>query len=187
MRVEKLSRLRFLSLATNSDPVSFRSTYFTLTIYLLILIAFYNRVVAAYPPKGNDWSFQSQLNFKLMELVKQYASGKPSVSHLSPIGFLASSGVVHIFCNTRKGCTQSAEALAKEYRELLASNRTNQLPWPKPPRLVVKPMDSKLANLMEIGIAAHHAGMDNSDRRLIEEGFINGSISIVCESLVQLA
>ena len=45
-------------------------------------------------------------------------------------------------------------------------------------------MDSKLASLMEIGIAAHHAGMDNSDRRLIEDGFINGSISIVCESFV---
>ena len=123
MRVEKLSRLRFLSLATNSDPVSFRSTYFTLTIYLLILIAFYNRVVAAYPPKGNDWSFQSQLNFKLMELVKQYASGKPSVSHLSPIGFLASSGVVQ------------SPHLLQHSKRMYAIRRSSRQGIPRTPRL----------------------------------------------------
>lgn len=42
-------------------------------------------------------------------------------------------------------------------------------------------MDKTLAALVEVGIAFHHAGLDSGDRRAVEQGFIEGSISVVCE------
>lgn len=88
---------------------------------------------------------------------------------------------VLIFCNTRKGCVQAAEALAKEYSELVSARSGGNLPWSRPPQGGCKPNDKKQAELFELGIAYHHAGVENGDRRLIEDGFINGALSIVCE------
>ncbi|GAA5835706.1 hypothetical protein JCM9279_004624 [Rhodotorula babjevae] len=124
------------------------------------------KVVIGYPKNGNDFAFANGLNFKLFELVKQYSSGKP----------------VLIFCNTRKGCLQAAEALAKDYKLALSSSSRQNLAWPKPHRSEFKTSDKHLAVLLENGIATHHAGMDSNDRRLVERLFIDGSISIVCST-----
>ncbi|TNY19881.1 P-loop containing nucleoside triphosphate hydrolase protein [Rhodotorula diobovata] len=125
------------------------------------------KVVIGYPRNGNEFAFANALNFKLFELVRQYSSGKP----------------VLIFCNTRKGCLQAAEALAKEYKQALAwASSRARLAWPKPPRSEYKTSDKHLAALLENGIATHHAGMDSNDRRLVERLFVDGSISIVCST-----
>lgn len=90
---------------------------------------------------------------------------------------------VLIFCNTRKGCVQAAEALAKEYQEAVqTSSRRNDLLWPKPNRPTLKTLDKKLRELCELGIAYHHAGLEPADRKTVESGFTDGQISIVCES-----
>jgi len=146
------------------------------------------RVVIGYPKNGNDFAFANGLNFKLFELVKQYSSGKPCV--LLPLssstsGFLltlCATRSVLIFCNTRKGCLQAADALAKDYKLALASSSRSNLAWPKPQRSDFKTSDKHLAALLENGIATHHAGMDSNDRRLVERLFIDGSISIICAS-----
>ncbi|BGP46261.1 ATP-dependent DNA helicase MER3 [Rhodotorula kratochvilovae] len=125
------------------------------------------KVVIGYPKNGNDFAFANGLNFKLYELVKQYSSGKP----------------VLVFCNTRKGCLQAAEALAKDYKQALSSSSARaSLAWPKPARSEYKTSDKHLAALLENGIATHHAGMDANDRRLVERLFIDGIISIVCST-----
>ncbi|GAA5906230.1 hypothetical protein JCM8208_000668 [Rhodotorula glutinis] len=124
------------------------------------------KVVIGYPKNGNDFAFVNGLNFKLFELVKQYSSGKP----------------VLIFCNTRKGCLQAADALAKDYKLALSSSSRSSLAWPKPQRHEFQTSDKHLAALLENGIATHHAGMDSNDRRLVERLFIDGSISIVCST-----
>ncbi|GAA5888947.1 hypothetical protein JCM5296_002752 [Sporobolomyces johnsonii] len=126
------------------------------------------KVVVGYPKNGNDFAFANSLNFRLFELIKQYSSGKP----------------VLIFCNTRKGCLQAAEALAKEYQASLSSSASSRsgLAWPKPPRSGYTTSDKHLAVLLESGIATHHAGMESNDRRLVERLFVEGQISIVCST-----
>ncbi|GAA6048956.1 hypothetical protein JCM3770_007137 [Rhodotorula araucariae] len=124
------------------------------------------KIVIGYAKNGNDFAFANGLNCKLYELVKQYSSAKP----------------VLVFCNTRKGCLQAAEALAKEYKQALSSSSRASLAWPKPPRSEYKTSDKHLAALFENGIATHHAGMDANDRRLVERLFIDGGISVVCST-----
>ncbi|KAI5479633.1 hypothetical protein MNV49_003143 [Pseudohyphozyma bogoriensis] len=122
------------------------------------------KVVQAYHSHGNEWSFGSLLNSKLFDLIKNYSSGKP----------------VLIFVSTRKACSQAAEALAKEYRNLLDKGRGGALPWKKPQKSTFKTSDKQLAALVELGIAYHHAGLENSDRRFVEEAFLDGRINIIC-------
>ncbi|BGP30278.1 ATP-dependent DNA helicase MER3 [Rhodotorula toruloides] len=125
------------------------------------------KIVVGYPKGGNDFAFANGLNFKLFDLIKQYASGKP----------------VLVFCNTRKGCTQAAEALAKAYKDSLSSSTGRaSLAWPKPSRNDFRTTDKNLAGLLENGLAVHHAGMDANDRRLVERAFIEGTVSVVCST-----
>ncbi|GAA5951948.1 hypothetical protein JCM21900_000099 [Sporobolomyces salmonicolor] len=126
------------------------------------------KVVVGYPKNGNDFAFANSLNFRLFELIKQYSSGKP----------------VLIFCNTRRGCLQAAEALAKEYQVSLSGSWSSRFrpAWPKPPRSGYTTSDKHLAALLENGIATHHAGMESNDRRLVERLFTEGHVSIVCST-----
>lgn len=152
------------------------------------------RLVVGYPKSGNDFAFANALNFKLFDLIKQYASGKPYV-RLLRLEQLNSSGLsslcrsrartsVLVFCNTRKGCTQAAEALAKAYKKSLSSSSGRaSLAWPKPSRNDYRTTDKNLSSLLENGLAVHHAGMDANDRRLVERAFIEGTVSVVCASL----
>ncbi|GEM11682.1 DNA/RNA helicase, DEAD/DEAH boxtype [Rhodotorula toruloides] len=139
----------------------------TLLRSLALICPVVRRIVVGYPKGGNDFAFANGLNFKLFDLIKQYASGKP----------------VLVFCNTRKGCTQAAEALAKAYKESLSSSSGRaSLAWPKPARNEFRTTDKSLASLLENGLAVHHAGMDANDRRLVERAFIEGTVSIVCST-----
>ncbi|SGZ22278.1 BQ5605_C022g09467 [Microbotryum silenes-dioicae] len=125
------------------------------------------KIVVGFPARDNDFAFDSSLDYKVFELIQRYSSGKP----------------VLVFSNTRKGCLKLAEHLAKEYRQLVEKPaQRNNLPWPKPSRLVARPNDKKLAGLLECGVAYHHAGLDMDDRKLIEQLFIAGSISVVCST-----
>lgn len=137
-----------------------------------------------YPPKDNEFSFNSTLNFKLYDLLKQYSSGKPWVALVLTVSLrsLTSSPFhsVLIFCNTRKACSQAAEVLAKEYRQAVEARRQD-LPWPKPARMDFKTSDKKLAVLLESGIAYHHAGLELQDRKVVESLFTSSAISVVCE------
>lgn len=87
-----------------------------------------------------------------------------------------------IFCPTRKNCVEIATALSKAYHELLNSSTRSKLPWPRPGRNFTRPEDSNLAALVDVGISYHHAGLDNGDRRIVEQGFLDGTISIVCST-----
>ncbi|GAA5829644.1 hypothetical protein JCM11251_000232 [Rhodosporidiobolus azoricus] len=125
------------------------------------------KLVFGYPNKGNDFAFVNSLNFKLYEIIKQHASCKP----------------VLVFCSTRKGCSQAADALVKEYKTALSAQMSlHGLAWPKPPRSGFKTSDKHLATLLENGVAVHHAGMELNDRRLVEKLFIEGGVSVVCST-----
>ncbi|GAA6001199.1 hypothetical protein JCM10207_007458 [Rhodosporidiobolus poonsookiae] len=125
------------------------------------------KLVFGYPKGGNDFAFANTLSFKLYDLIKQYSSGKP----------------VLVFCSTRKGCSQAADALVKEYKNVLASAAgARNLAWPRPPRSEYKTSDKHLATLIESGVAVHHAGMELNDRRLVEKLFVEGGVSVVCST-----
>ncbi|GAA5989083.1 hypothetical protein JCM10908_001151 [Rhodotorula pacifica] len=125
------------------------------------------KVVIGYPRGANDFAFANSLSFKLYDLIKQYSSGEP----------------VLIFCNTRKSCTQAAEALLKSYKEAVASTAARKtLGWPKPSRSEFKTGDKALSALLEYGIAVHHAGMEMNDRKLVERLFTDSKISVVCST-----
>lgn len=92
-----------------------------------------------------------------------------------------------MFCNTRKGCTQAAEALLKAYKEAIDSKGPRAaLAWPKPRRVDFKTSDRALAVLLEAGLAVHHAGMEINDRKLVERLFTDGGISVVCKYMNQV-
>lgn len=139
-----------------------------------------------YPRGSNDFAFANSLSFKLYDLIKQYSSGKPCVTPIvlrQASSMLTSCCSVLVFCNTRKSCTQAAEALLKSYKEAVTSNaRRHTLAWPKPSRGEYKTGDKSLSVLLEYGIAVHHAGMEMNDRKLVEKLFIDGKISVVCTS-----
>jgi replicative superfamily II helicase len=127
-----------------------------------------SRIVYGYNKSNNDFAFTKTLNTELFKLVKKHSSGKP----------------VLIFCSTRKGCSEAAEQLVKDYKESLAGSQSNRqsLAWPKPPRASYSINDKKLATLIENGVSTHHAGMDVNDRKLVEKLFLDGKISIICTS-----
>ncbi|KAK4053120.1 ATP-dependent DNA helicase MER3 [Microbotryomycetes sp. JL201] len=122
------------------------------------------KIVLGYPAGKDDWQFNSSLNYKLYDLIRQHSLGKP----------------VLVFCNTRKGCVTAAEAIAKDFQKAF-DDGAGRLPWQKPPTASkASASDKKLTFLLELGIAFHHAGMELSDRRLVEQKFAASEISIVC-------
>ncbi|KAI9446595.1 P-loop containing nucleoside triphosphate hydrolase protein [Lactarius indigo] len=115
-------------------------------------------------PRGknqNDFLFARSLNYRLFPLLQQHSANKP----------------ILIFVSTRKGVLTTAEQLMVDYYK--AVNKKHTVPWIERTfqnkQLERKPT-SKLA---AAGIGAHHAGLELSDKRLVEELFINRVLRVV--------
>uniref|UniRef100_A0A3P9K244 Probable ATP-dependent DNA helicase HFM1 n=1 Tax=Oryzias latipes TaxID=8090 RepID=A0A3P9K244_ORYLA len=78
------------------------------------------------------------------------------------------------FCSTRKGAQQSAAILAKDVRFNLSIEHKQRLT-----KYANSVLDSKLRDLVPLGIGFHHAGLDLSDRKLVEEAFTQGDLSVL--------
>ncbi len=97
-----------------------------------------------------------------------------------------------IFCITRKSTQSTAKLLAN----LWASKDSQDRQWNGPtqrisvdyPDLASRSIDSRTGfsivliatDAIASGVAFHHAGLHNDDRRAIETGFLTGQISIIC-------
>jgi len=109
----------------------------------------------------NEFSFDNQLNRKLPDIIKDYSNEKPTL----------------IFCATRKSCATAAKALTKEGKfDVCFSNEKRKLYL----KLSSEVKDSTLQETTRFGVAYHHAGLCLSDRKLIETGFIEGRVMILC-------
>lgn len=109
----------------------------------------------------NEFSFDSLLNHKLAETIKTYSNEKPTL----------------IFCATRKSTMAAASTLIKEGRfdmSFASERRQNYL------KLSAQIKDKTLQETTRFGVAFHHAGLCPSDRRLIESGFLDGGVMILC-------
>lgn len=107
----------------------------------------------------NDFAFERVLDGKLPGLIQRYNKKKP----------------ILVFCYTRKSCEQTAMVLA----EWWSKQRKQDRAWSEP-KEKVNVSNRDLRDLLDCGIAYHHAGLDVQDRHAVETGFLGGHVSVIC-------
>ncbi|RVE61086.1 hypothetical protein OJAV_G00167210 [Oryzias javanicus] len=118
------------------------------------------KVVLGFPCNLNqtEFKFDLSLSYKMANIIQTYSDQKPAL----------------VFCSTRKGAQQSAAILAKDARFNLSIEHKQRLMT-----YANSILDSKLRDLVMLGIGFHHAGLDLSDRKLVEEAFTQGVLSVL--------
>ncbi|GES61110.1 P-loop containing nucleoside triphosphate hydrolase protein [Aspergillus terreus] len=117
------------------------------------------KFVYGYQLYGNDFAFDKMCTSKLSDIIATRGSMKP----------------IMIFCCTRNSSVTTAKELARLWSMSNAPARI----WKGPYR----PMETHNADLKSTiasGVAFHHAGLDPGDRHVVETGFLQGQISIIC-------
>uniref|UniRef100_A0A3Q3W1T6 Probable ATP-dependent DNA helicase HFM1 n=1 Tax=Mola mola TaxID=94237 RepID=A0A3Q3W1T6_MOLML len=115
------------------------------------------RVVLGFPcsPSQTEFKFDLSLNYKMANIIQTYSDQKPAL----------------VFCSTRKGVQQSATVLAKDARFIMSIEHKQRLM-----KYANSIQDCKLRDLVTLGVGYHHAGIDLSDRKLIEKAFTLGDL-----------
>ncbi|KAK3095140.1 hypothetical protein FSP39_010742 [Pinctada imbricata] len=121
------------------------------------------KVILGFPyneNKGSEFRFDLTLSYRLMGIINTYSERKPTL----------------VFCSTRKSTQQAAEILVKDsngmyvrstdQRQILLTN-ANML------------KDNKLRDLVMKGVGYHHAGLDIHDRKIMEDLFSEGNLSVL--------
>ncbi|KAI3375127.1 hypothetical protein L3Q82_021643, partial [Scortum barcoo] len=118
------------------------------------------KVVLGFPcsPNQTEFKFDLSLNYKMANIIQTYSNQKPTL----------------VFCSTRKGVQQSATVLAKDARFIMSIEHKQRLM-----KYANSILDSKLRDLVMLGVGYHHAGVDLSDRKLIEKAFIMGDLPVL--------
>ncbi|NXB39835.1 HFM1 helicase, partial [Eulacestoma nigropectus] len=118
------------------------------------------KVVLGFPCSDNqtEFKFDLTLNYKIASIIQTYSEQKPAL----------------VFCATRKGVQQAASVLAKDAKFLLSIEQKQRLQ-----RFANSLKDSKLRDLLTYGVAYHHAGMEMSDRKIIEGAFTVGDLPVL--------
>uniref|UniRef100_A0A672ZAM3 Probable ATP-dependent DNA helicase HFM1 n=1 Tax=Sphaeramia orbicularis TaxID=375764 RepID=A0A672ZAM3_9TELE len=118
------------------------------------------KVVLGFPcnPNQTEFKFDLSLNYKMANIIQTYSDQKPAL----------------VFCSTRKGAQQSAAVLAKDARFMMSIEHKQRLM-----KYANSILDSKLRDLVLLGVGYHHAGVDLSDRKLIEAAFTQGDLPVL--------
>ncbi|XP_027746491.1 probable ATP-dependent DNA helicase HFM1 isoform X3 [Empidonax traillii] len=118
------------------------------------------KIVLGFPCSDNqtEFKFDLALNYKIASVIQTYSEQKPAL----------------VFCATRKGVQQAASVLAKDAKFLLSIEQKQRLQ-----RFANSLKDSKLRDLLMCGVAYHHAGMEISDRKIIEGAFTAGDLPVL--------
>ncbi|NWX73360.1 HFM1 helicase, partial [Alca torda] len=118
------------------------------------------KIVLGFPCSDNqtEFKFDLTLNYKIAGIIQTYSEQKPAL----------------VFCATRKGVQQAASVLAKDAKFLLSIEQKQRLQ-----RSANSLKDSKLRELLMYGVAYHHAGMEISDRKIIEGAFAVGDLPVL--------
>ncbi|XP_057714214.1 probable ATP-dependent DNA helicase HFM1 isoform X2 [Corythoichthys intestinalis] len=118
------------------------------------------KVVLGFPCNENqsEFKFDLSLNYKMGSIIQTYSDQKPAL----------------VFCSTRKGTQQSAAVLAKDARFLLKVEHKQRLI-----KYAQSLQDSKLRDLVVLGVGYHHAGVEASDRKVIEKAFTLGDLPVL--------
>ncbi|XP_036409769.1 probable ATP-dependent DNA helicase HFM1 [Megalops cyprinoides] len=118
------------------------------------------KVVLGFPCSGNqtEFKFDLSLSYKMASIIQTYSEQKPTL----------------VFCSTRKGVQQSASVLAKDARFIMSAEHKQRLM-----KYANSLLDSKLRDLVTYGVGYHHAGIDVSDRKIIEDAFTLGDLPVL--------
>ncbi|XP_029971671.1 probable ATP-dependent DNA helicase HFM1 isoform X2 [Salarias fasciatus] len=118
------------------------------------------KVVLGFPCSANqsEFKFDLSLNYKMANIVQTYSEQKPAL----------------VFCSTRKGAQQSAAVLAKDARFIMSIEHKQRLT-----KYASSILDSKLKELVLLGVGYHHAGVHVSDRKTVEEAFTLGDLPVL--------
>ncbi|ESW97463.1 hypothetical protein KL918_001076 [Ogataea parapolymorpha] len=101
----------------------------------------------------NEFQFEAFLTSKLLAIIQNYGNKKP----------------VLVFCATRKSTIMTAKALSTKLGSYFPQ---------KPP--ITDRLQPQLLDLINNGVAYHHGGLSSEERRVIENGFLSGKISVIC-------
>ncbi|KAG7903106.1 hypothetical protein KL935_000638 [Ogataea polymorpha] len=104
-------------------------------------------------PTTNEFQFEAFLTSKLLAIIQNYGNRKP----------------VLVFCATRKSTIMTAKALGTKLGSYFPR---------KPP--ITDRLQPQLLDLINNGVAYHHGGLSSEERRVIENGFLSGKISVIC-------
>ncbi|NXL86071.1 HFM1 helicase, partial [Alectura lathami] len=118
------------------------------------------KIVLGFPSSDNqtEFKFDLSLNYKIASIIQTYSNQKPAL----------------VFCATRKGVQQAASVLTKDAKFLLSLEQKQRLQ-----RSANSLKDSRLRDLLMYGVAYHHAGMEVSDRKIIEGAFTVGDLPVL--------
>ena len=121
-------------------------------------------IVNGYPNNGNYFKFDDSLKYRLLDILSNHSKRKPSL----------------IFCTTRKSVIDTAEYLSMEINstEPYVTVATRALLQSAAARLV----DKKLGQLLQLGVAYHHGGLDYNDRKEIESLFSQSILLVICST-----
>jgi ATP-dependent DNA helicase HFM1/MER3 len=118
------------------------------------------RVVLSYPRAESDWKFERNLNFKLAQVVRTHASGRPAL----------------VFCATRNGAVTAAEALANEMLDHVPSDAKALAARQTGASQVA---DTRLAACLLRGIGFHTAALRARDRAVVERLFADRCLAVL--------
>ncbi|CAG5896937.1 unnamed protein product, partial [Menidia menidia] len=118
------------------------------------------KVILGFPCSQNqsEFKFDLSLNYRMANIIQTYSDQKPAL----------------VFCSTRKGVQQSAAVLAKDANFIMSIEHKQRLM-----KYANTILDAKLRDLVMLGVGYHHAGVDMSDRKLIEEAFTQGDLPVL--------
>ncbi|KAF2021045.1 hypothetical protein BU24DRAFT_361636, partial [Aaosphaeria arxii CBS 175.79] len=117
------------------------------------------KYVCGFPTSGNDFQFDNFLDKKLVELIPKYSERKP----------------IMIFCFTRASAVSTAKMLANWYSSFPDATTC----W-KATRSAVLVRDKDLQQCATSAVAFHHGGLELDDRAAVEQGYLKGSINVIC-------
>ncbi|XP_028638253.1 probable ATP-dependent DNA helicase HFM1 [Grammomys surdaster] len=118
------------------------------------------KVVLGFPCNNNqtEFKFDLALNYKVYSVIRTYSDQKPTL----------------VFCATRKGVQQAASVLVKDAKFVITMEQKLRLQ-----KSAYSIRDSKLKDSLVYGVGYHHAGMELSDRKLVEGLFTSGDLPVL--------
>ena len=163
-----LSHLRVIALSATIPNVEDIAAWLQVPPMGLLVFGSEYRPVAVdvkvygFPRARNDFIFDRNLNYKLCDLIAQYAQGRPTL----------------VFCSSRKGAAQAAQQVAKEcnVRMLVASTEHGAFLSMKARQCE----DRVLGECIARGVGYHTAGMSYTDRALVEDLFLSEQLLCLC-------
>eukprot|EP00210_Caulerpa_lentillifera_P006131 g5858.t1 len=117
-------------------------------------------IVRGYNESKNDFLFERRLNEHLLPIIHELSKGRPT------------------FFSSRKGTTETSNQLIQQS---INSPFVRDLHHLERLRMCSKQaMNKQLQQCLLHGVAFHHAGMEPTDRSLVEVAFYNQDILVLC-------